>query len=473
MILVRSIDLDSWSDEQVEPLVRWGNKRANIYWEGKLPDGYVPDDSKIENFIRTKYDLKRWALYPRIPDPATLDKNVDAEEQVPLAEVQKRINEPKSRQDSSRNGAPPPPSRYNNHNQQQQQQQRSRPQQQQRSNAPVPDLLDSDFIPQRSAPTTATQRPTVISTGNSTHTTRSPIPLNNKPHPPLPQQRSQYPSSRAPEQKPKPVSKPSASLIGLDFGPSPSTQPTSPTNQTSSFQQPQQQQSQPQPQPQATNNSRPDLKKSILSLYSTPSPSYQQPNMYQQQPTHQQKPSFSSNIDALSGLGNLSLNNSSQGSNSNSFASPISPSGAGNSSPFSSLSNTNSSQTNNQGSKVKTNAFDDLLSGASSAWGSSSSKPKPSTSKTTNTTTSSSNTNNGNGFSSILSPSSSSNIGHQNNKSTGGFSSAGSSNGQDEWAEFTSSSLPPRSSGTQSQAAFNSTSPSNPLDEDLFANVWK
>lgn len=71
-LTVRSLDLDTWSNEQVEPLVKWGNKRANLYWEAKLPPNYTPDDSKIENFIRTKYDLKRWTLSPTIPDPATL-----------------------------------------------------------------------------------------------------------------------------------------------------------------------------------------------------------------------------------------------------------------------------------------------------------------------------------------------------------------------------------------------------------------
>lgn len=43
------------------------------YWEAKLPPNYVPDDSKIENFIKTKYDMKRWVLSNTIPDPSTLD----------------------------------------------------------------------------------------------------------------------------------------------------------------------------------------------------------------------------------------------------------------------------------------------------------------------------------------------------------------------------------------------------------------
>jgi hypothetical protein len=30
LVIVRSIDLDTWSDEQIKMLVKWGNKRANL-----------------------------------------------------------------------------------------------------------------------------------------------------------------------------------------------------------------------------------------------------------------------------------------------------------------------------------------------------------------------------------------------------------------------------------------------------------
>lgn len=36
-------------------------------------------NSKIENFIRTKYDSKRWVMDGGIPDPATLDEEGDDE----------------------------------------------------------------------------------------------------------------------------------------------------------------------------------------------------------------------------------------------------------------------------------------------------------------------------------------------------------------------------------------------------------
>ena len=44
--------------------------------------------SKIENFIRTKYDSKRWAMDGGIPDPATMDDEGD--EDIPLSVVQEK-----------------------------------------------------------------------------------------------------------------------------------------------------------------------------------------------------------------------------------------------------------------------------------------------------------------------------------------------------------------------------------------------
>lgn len=69
---VKSVDLDAWTDEQVDSMVKWGNEKCNLYWEAKLPQGYVPDSSKIENFIRTKYGMKKWASLPKINNPLTL-----------------------------------------------------------------------------------------------------------------------------------------------------------------------------------------------------------------------------------------------------------------------------------------------------------------------------------------------------------------------------------------------------------------
>lgn len=69
---VKSVDLDAWTDEQIELMIKWGNHRCNLYWESKLPDGYVPDQLKIENFIRTKYSMRKWVMSSKVPDPLTL-----------------------------------------------------------------------------------------------------------------------------------------------------------------------------------------------------------------------------------------------------------------------------------------------------------------------------------------------------------------------------------------------------------------
>ncbi|KAI1387362.1 ArfGap-domain-containing protein [Hypoxylon trugodes] len=85
---VKSVDLDSWTDEQLQSILSWGNARANKYWESKLAAGHVPSEAKIENFIRTKYELKRWVMDGPMPDPATLD--VDGDDDVPLSIVKEK-----------------------------------------------------------------------------------------------------------------------------------------------------------------------------------------------------------------------------------------------------------------------------------------------------------------------------------------------------------------------------------------------
>ncbi|GJN84044.1 hypothetical protein PLIIFM63780_007597 [Purpureocillium lilacinum] len=85
---VKSVDLDSWTDEQLQSILSWGNARANKYWEAKLAAGHAPSEAKIENFIRTKYELKRWVMDGPMPDPATLD--VDGDDDVPLSLVKEK-----------------------------------------------------------------------------------------------------------------------------------------------------------------------------------------------------------------------------------------------------------------------------------------------------------------------------------------------------------------------------------------------
>lgn len=105
---VKSVDLDSWTDEQLQSILSWGNARANKYWEAKLAQGHVPSESKIENFIRTKYELKRWAMEGPKPDPSTLD--ADGDDDVPLSLVKEKqaIERSESvKKSASQSSAPP------------------------------------------------------------------------------------------------------------------------------------------------------------------------------------------------------------------------------------------------------------------------------------------------------------------------------------------------------------------------------
>ena len=60
---VKSVDLDAWTDEQLQSVLRWGNARANKfvpqarinskrlieyrYWEAKLAPGHVPSEAQV------------------------------------------------------------------------------------------------------------------------------------------------------------------------------------------------------------------------------------------------------------------------------------------------------------------------------------------------------------------------------------------------------------------------------------------
>ncbi|KAJ6416525.1 hypothetical protein OIU84_002395 [Salix udensis] len=55
---VRSATLDTWLPEQIALIQSMGNEQSNNYWEAELPPNYVRVG--IENFIRAKYEEKRW-----------------------------------------------------------------------------------------------------------------------------------------------------------------------------------------------------------------------------------------------------------------------------------------------------------------------------------------------------------------------------------------------------------------------------
>ena len=237
---VKSVDLDSWTDEQLQSVMSWGNARANKYWEAKLAQGHVPSESKIENFIRTKYELKRWVMDGPIPNPATLD--VDGDDDIPLSIVKEKqtIDRKESIRKASvgKSAAPGAAALLGSSS-------TSTPTPKSRPAAPAIDLFGSNFD---DAPTSSTPPPRASTAGP----TGAHAPPKAETAPPK--------AAAANNNSTK------DSLLGLDFfGSAQSAAPARPSSTTGSAAQ-----------------SRPDLKQSILSLYAT-APRVQQQQQQQQQ----------------------------------------------------------------------------------------------------------------------------------------------------------------------------------------------
>ncbi|OJD12840.1 hypothetical protein AJ78_06620 [Emergomyces pasteurianus Ep9510] len=248
---VKSVDLDTWTDEQLQSVLKWGNARANKYWEAKLAPGHVPSESKMENFIRTKYESKRWVMDGPMPDPSTLDVD-EGDDNTPLAIVQEKAKLERSVSHRAASTASQPAPR--------------------RLGQPM-NLFDDDTPTPPERPNTTDLPGIRPPTGSSRPTPSAPAPKPNKP---------------------------ADSLLGLDFFGS--AQPT--TNRPSST---------PSSNVGSTGPSRPDLKQSILSLYAAApkpqSPPQQEPNTsfgsfspQSEQQARSQSDSFGGLTDAFSGL---------------------------------------------------------------------------------------------------------------------------------------------------------------------------
>ncbi|EAX90222.1 ARF GAP-like zinc finger-containing protein [Trichomonas vaginalis G3] len=75
---VRSVNLDSWTDEQATVMESIGNEISNQYWEANLPADYprpaTEDLEGLTKFIRLKYELGKWADKSREPPNVLLKK---------------------------------------------------------------------------------------------------------------------------------------------------------------------------------------------------------------------------------------------------------------------------------------------------------------------------------------------------------------------------------------------------------------
>uniref|UniRef100_A0A158Q8V3 Arf-GAP domain-containing protein n=1 Tax=Elaeophora elaphi TaxID=1147741 RepID=A0A158Q8V3_9BILA len=72
---VKSVNLDSWTPEQVQSMRVMGNKKARRVYEAELPEHFrrPQTDSALESFIRAKYEQKRYIL--KDWSPPSLDVN--------------------------------------------------------------------------------------------------------------------------------------------------------------------------------------------------------------------------------------------------------------------------------------------------------------------------------------------------------------------------------------------------------------
>jgi hypothetical protein len=64
------------------------DSQCSRYWEAKLAPGHMPSENKIENYIRTKYESKRWVMDGPMPDPSTLDDGEGSAVRIILTSLQ-------------------------------------------------------------------------------------------------------------------------------------------------------------------------------------------------------------------------------------------------------------------------------------------------------------------------------------------------------------------------------------------------
>lgn len=68
---VKSVNLDTWTPEQVACLQQMGNSKARAVYEANLPDNFrrPQTDSSLEAFIRAKYEQKKYIAKEWVPPP--------------------------------------------------------------------------------------------------------------------------------------------------------------------------------------------------------------------------------------------------------------------------------------------------------------------------------------------------------------------------------------------------------------------
>lgn len=88
---MKSVNLDTWSPEQVVSLQQMGNSRARAVYEALLSDNFrrPQTDSGLESFVRSKYEHKKYIAREWVPPPPITKVDWDKEIEEEL-ENQKR-----------------------------------------------------------------------------------------------------------------------------------------------------------------------------------------------------------------------------------------------------------------------------------------------------------------------------------------------------------------------------------------------
>jgi len=73
---VKSVNLDTWTAEQVAMMQEMGNSRGRAVYEANLPDGFrrPQTDSALESFIRNKYEHKKYIAREFVAPKPTVPK---------------------------------------------------------------------------------------------------------------------------------------------------------------------------------------------------------------------------------------------------------------------------------------------------------------------------------------------------------------------------------------------------------------
>jgi len=112
---VRSVNLDTWTKQQVDFMEEWGNARANAYFEANVPSNvHRPKEGDavrvVEKFIRDKYEFRRYVaktLPPARENQAPEDEKPVVEER-PTRKAQMKNSNAVSRPAVPSNAAPSP-----------------------------------------------------------------------------------------------------------------------------------------------------------------------------------------------------------------------------------------------------------------------------------------------------------------------------------------------------------------------------